>query len=153
VRVQGLKQAMGDETYADIELRQILETTMSIAVVGLSDRPERPSFQVAEFLSRHGYKVFGVNPKLAGTNLFDTPVVADLASLPQTIDMVDIFRNSQDAGAIVDDALALAVHPKTIWMQLDVSNPQAALRAREAGVKTIMNRCPKIEYARLMRSN
>ncbi len=122
----------------------------TIAVVGLSANPLRPSRIVFEFLRERGYKVVGVNPGLAGKEIDGAPVYARLADIPIAIDMVDIFRNSEAAGQVVDDALALSPKPKVIWMQLDVRNDRAAQKARAEGLKVVMNRCPHIEIPRLM---
>jgi predicted CoA-binding protein len=139
-----------DERYSDDFLRAIFEEVKTIAVVGLSANPLRPSRIVFEFLRSRGYKVVGVNPGLAGKEIEGAPVYARLADIPITIDMVDIFRNSAAAGQIVDDALALSPKPKVIWMQLDVRNDRAAQKARAQGLRVVMNRCPHIEIPRLM---
>ena len=137
--------------YADDFLRAILTEVRTIALVGLSARPTRPSHYVFEFLQRHGYKMVGVNPGLAGKELLGTEVYGRLADIPFPIDMVDIFRNSAAAGGVVDEALALAPKPKVIWMQLDVRHDEAAQKAEAQNLKVVMNRCPKIEYSRLMK--
>lgn len=137
-------------TYPDAFLRDILRSVKTIAIVGASDKETRPSFGVFAFLLARGYHVIGVNPGLAGKSVHGAPVVKCLADIPEPIDMVDIFRNSEAAGAIVDEALALEPRPQTIWMQLGVQNDAAAARARAQGVKVVMNRCPKIEYERLL---
>ena len=100
---------------------------------------------MGEFLSEHGLKVIGINPGLTGQVLFDQPVYAKLADIPHAVDMIDIFRNSETAGDVVDEALELQRLPKLIWMQLGVVNEAAAERAQEAGVVVIMDKCPKIE--------
>jgi uncharacterized protein len=140
------------DAYADDFLRAILTEVKTIAVVGFSAEPSRPSHYVFEFLQRRGYEVVGVNPGLAGTQLLGTTVYGRLADIPFPVDMIDIFRNSEAAGAVVDEALALSPQPKVIWMQLDVRNDQAAQRAEAQHVRVVMNRCPKIEYPRLMRN-
>ncbi|WOJ88973.1 CoA-binding protein [Methylocapsa polymorpha] len=137
-------------TYSDAFLRNILRKAKTIAIVGASDKPTRPSFGVLAFLLAHGYRVIGVNPGLAGNSVHGAPFVASLADIHEPIDMVDIFRNSEAAGAVVDEALALKPLPKAIWMQLDVRNDAAAARAQAKGVKVVMDRCPKIEYGRLL---
>ena len=104
---------------------------------------------VFAFLLRHGYRAVGVNPGLAGQTIHGAPVYARLADVPFAIDMVDIFRNSAAAGAVVDEALALSPLPKVIWMQLGVINEAAWEKARARGVDVVMDRCPKIEIARL----
>lgn len=133
----------------DAFLRDILSTVKTIAVVGASDKESRPSYRVFGFLLAQGYRVIGVNPNLAGRPVHGAPSYNSLADVPESIDMVDIFRNSQAAGSVVDEALALEPRPKVIWMQLGVINEAAAARARALGVKIVMDRCPAIEYRRL----
>jgi predicted CoA-binding protein len=138
------------EDYTDDFIQTILTDVKSIAVVGLSAEPTRPSHYVFAFLQSHGYTMAGVNPGLAGQEILGTRVYARLADIPFPVDMIDIFRNSEAAGQVVDEALALSPQPKVIWMQLDVRNEAAAQKARALNLKVVMNRCPKIEYARLM---
>ena len=130
-------------------LKTVLRDTKTIAVVGLSDKPERDSNEVFAFLLGHGYDCVGVNPALAGRTIHGAPVFASLASVDRPIDMVDVFRASEAAAGVVDEALALTPHPRVIWMQLGVVNEPAAAKARDAGLTVIMDRCPKIELARL----
>nr|WP_171015434.1 CoA-binding protein [Methylobacterium sp. L1A1] len=137
------------DRYPDARIREILRATRSIALVGASANPARPSYIVFKYLSERGYTVIPVNPGLAGQSLLGRPVMARLADLPGPVDMVEIFRNSAAAGPLVDEALALPARPKVIWMQLGVRDDAAASRAEAAGVAVIMNRCPKIEYGRL----
>lgn len=136
---------------SDDALRRILATTRVVAVVGLSTRPDRPSFQVARDLARRGLRVIPVNPGHAGETLFGERVRARLADIPPevAVDMVDIFRRSDQAGAVVDEALAVLPALRTVWMQIGVEDPAAAARAEARGVAVVMNRCPKIEYRRL----
>src|SRR5579863_6803417 len=134
---------------SDASLRQILGGVKTIALVGLSPNPARDSNEVFAFLLRHGYDVVGVNPGLAGRVIRGAPVYARLADVPFAIDMVDIFRTSDAAGDVVDEALLLSPRPKAIWMQLGVINEAAAERAWAAGMSVVMDRCPKIEIARL----
>lgn len=141
---------MHDDFYDDDFLRGILTGVRSIAVVGLSARPMRPSHYVFGFMQQLGYKMVGVNPGLAGKDVLGSPVYARLADIPFPIDMVDIFRNSAAAGGVVEEALALVPKPKAIWMQLDVRDDDAAQKAEAQNVKVVMNRCPKIEYMRLL---
>ncbi|MEO0379231.1 MAG: CoA-binding protein [Pseudomonadota bacterium] len=138
-----------DETYSDQHLRDILRPKPSVAVVGVSSNPVRPSYFVARYLSLKGFKVYPVNPVYVGEMLFGQAVVARLTDLPMAVDMVDIFRRSEAAGAVVDEALDALPNLKTIWMQIGVAHPQAAAKARSRGVTVIQNRCPKIEYQRL----
>ncbi|BCM83972.1 CoA-binding protein [Methylobacterium indicum] len=140
---------MTHDRYDDEALRKILQRVRSIALVGASANPARPSWIVTKYLLERGYQVIPVNPGLAGTDLLGRPVVARLADLAQPVDMVEIFRNSEAAGPLVDEALALDPLPGVIWMQLGVRNDEAAARAEARGVTVVMNRCPKIEYGRL----
>jgi uncharacterized protein len=133
----------------DAFLREILLTVKTIAVVGASDKESRPSYGVFKFLLSRGYNVIGVNPNLEGRRVLGASFYKTLGDVPERIDMVDIFRNSEAAGEAADEALALNPKPKVIWMQLGVRNEEAAARARALGVKVVMNRCPAIEYKRL----
>ncbi len=140
---------MAHEFYEDESLRRILTQTKTIAVVGLSNNPTRASHHVGEFLTRQGYRTFGINPGLAGQTIAGMQVYASLMDLSEAIDMVDVFRNSQDAAQVVEEALQLNPLPKVIWMQLGVINPAAADKARARGIEVIMDRCPAIEIPRL----
>lgn len=131
------------------DLRQILTDTKVIALVGWSPKPDRPSNSVARYLKAHGYRVIPVNPGQAGVEALGEVVRASLADITEPVDMVDIFRRSEEAGAVVDEALAALPGLKTIWMQLGVSDEAAAARARAKGVAVVMNRCPAIEIPRL----
>lgn len=131
---------------ADDQIRGLLESVKTIAVVGISNKPERASNGVAAFLKAHGYTIIPVNPGLAGQTIHGETVVATLADAGP-VDMVDIFRNSEAAGPVVDEAIAAGA--KAVWMQLDVVNEAAAARAEAAGLQVVMNRCPKIEIGRL----
>ncbi|MBF0327358.1 MAG: O-acetylhomoserine aminocarboxypropyltransferase [Alphaproteobacteria bacterium] len=133
--------------YDDDFLRSILKGVRTIAVVGASANWNRPSYFVAKYLQDKGYRVIPVNPGLAGQTLLGEAVYADLAAIPEPIDMVDIFRNSEAAGPITDQAVMIGA--KVVWMQLGVQNDEAAARAQAAGLKVVMNRCPKIEFGRL----
>ncbi len=142
-----------DDDPADALLREILQRTRTIAIVGASEKPERPSNEVMGFLLGRGYHVVGVNPGLAGKTIHGAPVFASLADIASQIDMVDIFRASAQAGKVVDAALDLAPLPRVIWMQLGVRDEAAAARARAKGVTVVMNRCPKLETLRLFGPN
>jgi uncharacterized protein len=130
----------------DAELRDILTSVTSIAVVGWSPKPERASHGVAVFLARRGYRVIPVNPGQAGQTALGETVRATLAEAGP-VDMVDIFRRSDEAGAVVDQAIATGA--KVVWMQLGVVDEAAAARARAAGLRVVMDRCPAIEIPRL----
>ena len=140
---------MNHDSYPDDYIRGILLGAKRIAMVGASANTARPSYFVLKYLSERGFAVLPINPGLAGGDILGLPVYASLAEAPGPIDMVDIFRNSEAAGAVVDEALALDPLPRVIWMQLGVRNDAAAERAEARGVKVVMNRCPKIEYGRL----
>ena len=139
------------DTYAEATLRAILNRTRTIAMVGASTNWNRPSYFVQKYLIGKGFRVIPINPTAVGQDLLGETVVASLADLPVPVDMVDIFRNAEAAGGIVDEAISLGpkLGAKTIWMQLGVRNDAAAARAEAAGFDVIMNRCPKIEFARL----
>jgi predicted CoA-binding protein len=138
---------MNHDAYSDDHVRSVLTAARTIAVVGFSNNPDRASHHVTEFLIRQGYDVWPVNPGLAGKEALGRTVVASLADVPVPIDMVDVFRNSEAAGAVVDEAIAVGA--KYVWMQLGVRNDEAAARAEKAGLTVIMNRCPAIEIPRL----
>jgi uncharacterized protein len=140
---------MEHDHYAPEYVRDILQTSKTIALVGASSNDVRPSYLVMKYMLSKGYRVIPINPGLAGQSLLGQTVYATLKDVPDQIDMVDIFRNSEAAGTIVDEALALPHKPKVIWMQLSVRNDVAAQRAEAAGLKVIMNRCPKMEYGKL----
>lgn len=131
----------------DNEIRELLTSVTTIALVGASAKPERASNRLLKFMLDQGYDVTPVNPGLAGQKLHGKTVAASLADIEDTIDMVEIFRNSDDAGDVVDEAITVGA--KSIWMQLDVINKPAAERAEAAGLQVVMDRCPKIEMPRL----
>jgi uncharacterized protein len=131
----------------DADIKALLESTKMIALVGASNRPARDSNEVMAYLQRFGYRVIPVNPGLAGSMIHGEPVVGSLAEIGEAIDLVDIFRNSDAAGQVVDEAIAAGA--KAVWMQLGVINAPAAARAEAAGLSVVMDRCPKIEIPRL----
>jgi predicted CoA-binding protein len=135
------------DSYSDDALRQVLRSVRTIAMVGASPNWNRPSYFVMKYLQSKGFRVIPVNPRAAGEEILGETVYADLKSVPDKIDMVDIFRNSADAGPITDEAIAIGA--KVVWMQIGVRNDEAAARAEAAGLTVVMNRCPKIEYSRL----
>ena len=131
----------------DQEIAALLKEAKTIAMVGASDRPDRASFGVMRFLLSRGYRVIPVNPQLAGQTIHGEAVVATLAEIADRIDIVDIFRNSAAAGAVIDDAVAAGAG--AVWTQLGVFNDEGVARAEAAGVKAVVNRCPAIEIPRL----
>jgi predicted CoA-binding protein len=140
---------MDHDSYSDSYIRGILNTVKTIAMVGISPKDNRPSYFAFKYLKERGYRMIPVNPGQAGKEILGDKVYAKLADIPEPVDMVDIFRGSQYALGIVDEALALQPPPRVIWMQLTVRNDEAAAKAEAAGMKVVMNRCPKIEYGRL----
>lgn len=132
---------------ADQDIAHLLRTAKTIAMVGASDRPDRPSHGVMRFLLSRGYDVIPVNPQLAGQRIHDRPVVASLDEIHAPVDIVDIFRNSAAAGPVIDAAIAAGA--KAVWTQLGVFNEDAVARAEDAGLKAVVNRCPAIEIPRL----
>ncbi len=136
-------------TYSDDFLRRILKRTRTVAIVGVSANPVRPSYFVARYLGLKAFRVIPVNPGLAGQVLLGETVYGDLSEIPGDVDMVDIFRRSDAVPPIVDAALARWPNLQTIWMQIGVEHEEAAAKAQARGVDVIQNRCPKIEYQRL----
>lgn len=131
----------------DAEIFNLLANARVIALVGASDRVDRPSYGVMKALQDHGYRVFPVNPQITGEHVHGEFVWRELSQIGETIDIVDIFRNSEAAGEVVDQAIAVGA--KAVWMQLGVVNEAAAARAEAAGLQVVMDRCPKIELRRL----
>ncbi|MEA2977461.1 MAG: uncharacterized protein QOF19_2981 [Alphaproteobacteria bacterium] len=140
---------MNHDSYPDSYIRGILNTVKTMAMVGISPKDNRPSYFAFKYLQERGYRMIPVNPGQAGKEILGQKVYAKLSEIPEPIDMVDIFRASQYALPIVDEALTLTPRPQVIWMQLTVRNDEAAAKAEAAGLKVVMNRCPKIEYGRL----
>jgi predicted CoA-binding protein len=140
---------MDHSAYPNDYIRGILQSVKTIALVGASQNPARPSWIVTKYLLERGYDVIPVNPGLAGQELLGKRVYGSLKDIPHPIDMVEIFRNSQAAGPITDEALALDPLPKVIWMQLSVRNDDVAAKAEARGIKVVIDRCPKIEFGRL----
>jgi len=140
---------MNHDSYDDRYIRGILNTVKTIAMVGVSANVSRPSYFAFKYLLERRYHMIPVNPGLAGGELLGQKVYAKLADIPEPVDMVDIFRASQYAVDIVQQALAMTPRPHVIWMQLGIRNDEAAALAEANGLKVVMNRCPKIEYGRL----
>jgi predicted CoA-binding protein len=143
---------MNIDGLSDDDVRGILKRVKTFAVVGASAKPERPSYGVMQYLIGRGYAVRPVNPGIAGKMIHGQDVYANLAAVPAPIDVVDIFRTPEAALQVVQDAIAAKdrLGATVIWMQLGVINEQAASEGRAAGFTVVMDRCPKIEYARLM---
>jgi predicted CoA-binding protein len=129
------------------DIKALLEGARTIALVGASDRPDRPSYGVMRFLQDHGYRVIPVNPQITGEHVHGEFVFRDLSQIGEPIDIVDIFRRPQAAGEAVDEAIAVGA--KAVWMQLGVINAEAAARAEAAGLTVVMDRCPAIDIPRL----
>ncbi|HSI40087.1 MAG TPA: CoA-binding protein [Xanthobacteraceae bacterium] len=140
---------MNHDRYDDAWIAGLLTQVRTIAVVGASPRPDRPSHGVARYLAAAGYQVFAINPGQAGRAIAGLPTFAHLADVPVPVDMVDVFRASEYVAEVVGQALALRPLPKLIWTQLGVRDDAAAARAEAAGVHMVMNRCPAIEIPRL----
>ena len=146
-----MNQPIDHDDYSDAYLRRLLNSVRSIAVVGASPKWNRPSYFVMKYLQEKGYRIFPINPGVAGQEILGERVYASLDEVPESFDMVDIFRNSEVAGAVTDQAIALKAEKniKAVWMQLTVRNDAAARRAEAAGLQMVMDRCPKIEFGRL----
>lgn len=135
--------------YTDGYIRDILRECRVFGMVGASTNWNRPSYFAMKYMIQKGYRVIPINPRSAGDELIGETIVASLSDLPVPVDLVQVFRRSDQVGSVVDEALSLATAPKVIWMQLGVINHEAAAKAEAAGLRVVMNRCPKIEYARL----
>ncbi len=131
----------------DEDIADLLRRTRTIAMIGASDRPDRPSYGVMRFLQGHGYRVLPVNPQITGEHIHGEYVWRELAQIGEPIDLVDIFRRPLAAGEAVDEAIAAGA--KAVWLQIGVVNHEAAARAEAAGLQVVMDRCPKIDIARL----
>jgi len=140
---------MNHDQYDDSYIRGILNTVKTIAMVGASNKDNRPSYFAFKYLLERGYNMVPVNPGQAGKELLGRKIYARLADIPEPVDMIDIFRASQYALPIVREALAMSPRPRVIWMQLGVRDDEAAKLAEANGMKVVMNRCPKIEYGRI----
>lgn len=140
---------MDHDVYEDDYLRNILTTVKTIAVVGASPNPARPSHGVMNFLLKKGYRVIPVNPGQEGKDILGQAVYAKLADIPEPVDMVDVFRNPAELPAIVEEVIHMAPRPKVLWGQLSVRHDDAAAKAQAYGVEVVMDRCPAIEYPRL----
>jgi len=140
---------MDHDNYPDNYIRGILNTVKSIAMVGVSPKDNRPSYFAFKYLLERGYRMIPVNPGQAGGDILGQKVYAKLADIPEAVDMVDIFRAAKYVPGVVDEVLAMTPRPSVIWMQLGIRNDAAASVVEDAGLKVVMNRCPKIEYGRL----
>ena len=144
---------MNHDAYPNSYIRSILHDVKTIALVGVADSPVRASNIVARYLVGKGYRVYTINPNIAGKEIAGQNVLARLADAPEPIDMVDIFRRPDAIAGVVDEALALVPKPKVIWLQLGLRDDAVAERAEAAGVRVVMDRCPKLEYGRLAGEN
>jgi predicted CoA-binding protein len=140
---------MNHDSYSDDHIREILNSVKTVAMVGASPQNVRPSYFVFKYLAERGYDMIPVNPGQVGKSLIGKPFVGSLREIDRPIDMVDIFRSADHIMPVLDEILALPALPKVIWLQLGVRHDEAAAKAEAAGMKVIMNRCPKIEYGRL----
>ena len=143
------RTSMNHDTYSDDYIRGILNSVKVIAMVGASPVDVRPSYFAFKYLVQRGYDMIPVNPGHVGKSLLGRPFVASLGDIGRPLDMIDIFRSSAHIMPVVDEALTTAPLPKVIWMQLGARDDAAAAKAEAAGIKVVMNRCPKIEYGRL----
>ena len=141
---------MDHDNYDRNLIRDILKTTKNIAMIGASPNPARPSYGVMRFLLGKGYHVIPINPGHAGKEIQGQKVYASLANIEEDVDMVDVFRAADQLSAVVDEVLAMKKRPKVIWGQLTVRDDAAAAKAEQAGLTVIMDRCPAIEYPRLV---
>ncbi len=142
-----MSEPVNHDSYSDDYLRGVLRRTKTIAMVGASPNWNRPSYFVMKYLQSKGFRVIPVNPRALGEEILGEPVVAQLTDITVPVDMVDVFRTSDAAPAIVEDAIRIGA--KAVWMQIGVRHDEAARRGEAAGLDIVMNRCPKIEYSRL----
>jgi uncharacterized protein len=140
---------MNHDSYSDGYIRGILNTVKTIAMVGASEKENRPSYFAFKYLLERGYSMIPINPGHAGDVLLGRRIYARLADVPESIDMVDIFRAARYTVPIIKEVLALSPRPQAVWMQLGIRSDEAAALAETNGLKVVMNRCPKIEYGRL----
>lgn len=140
---------MDHDSYPSAYIRDILNTVRTVALVGASANDVRPSHFVMKYLMDKGYRVIPINPGSAGGAILGQPAYASLLDIPEPVDMVDIFRNSEAALEVTREALRMKPLPRVIWMQLSIRNDEAAALAETAGISVVMNRCPKIEYGKL----
>lgn len=141
---------MNHDSYDDAWIAQILRDVKTIALTGASPNPDRPSHGVMRFLLSKGYHVIPVNPGQAGKEILGQKVYARLADIPEPVDMIDVFRAAEYLPSVVDEALVMQPRPSVIWGQLSVRDDEAARKAEDAGIRMVMDRCPAIEYPRLI---
>ena len=141
---------MSENQLSSDGVRDLLRATRTIAIVGASPNPARPSNDIMRYLLDHGYRVIPVNPGHAGRAILGQPAYARLADIPEPVDLIDIFRRTDALGAVVDEALAMTPRPNAIWMQLGLRDDAAAARAEAAGLAVVMDRCIRVDHARLM---
>ena len=133
----------------DAQVREILSSSPTVAILGVNDEPEKAAFYVPEYLHDEGYRIIGVNPKLAGKTMFDNPVRTTLAEITEPIDLVDVFRRPEAILAHVEDILAMKPRPKVVWFQLGIRNDEAARVLEAAGITVVQNRCTLADHQRL----
>jgi predicted CoA-binding protein len=147
--VSGEEAILSHDHYDEADLRAVLALPKTIAIVGASTNPARPVFGVMAYMLRAGYRCIPVNPGQAGKEILGQKVFATLADIPEPVDIVDIFRRQEALAGVVDEALALSPKPKAIWMQLDLRDDAAAAKAETAGLTVVVDRCIKVEHARV----
>ena len=147
--MSGEEAILSHDHYDEADLRAVLALPKTIAIVGASTNPARPVFGVMAYMLRAGYRCIPVNPGQAGKEILGQKVFATLADIPEPVDIVDIFRRQEALAGVVDEALALSPKPKAIWMQLDLRDDAAAAKAETAGLTVVVDRCIKVEHARV----